>query len=128
MEIPTYYSYYTEYIYIPLLIALVFEVLVLLLLREYHIKVLVACLVTNLLTNPTLYYYWIIGEPTKYSFMNIMLGLLFVFALETVCYRLVIRNWCKAAIYSALCNAVSFSLSMFTLFIYQLATEPRCRL
>jgi len=59
---------------------------------------------------------------------SIIFGEQLVFAVEAVCYRFVTGNWRTALIYSALCNAVSFSMGVLMLCTYELITIPKCRL
>jgi hypothetical protein len=110
---------------IPLILTIVFETLVLLALREYRAKVLLACVVMNILTNVPLNYY---VQNVCPGMSSIIFGEQLVFAVEAVCYRFVTGNWRTALIYSALCNAVSFSMGVLMLCTYELITIPKCRL
>lgn len=89
---------------IPLILTIVIEVLVLIALREYRIKVLLACMAMNVLTNIPLNLYI---QYIDYSLMVVIVGEFLVFLIEALLYRIVVK-WRPALTYSALCNAVSY--------------------
>ena len=90
---------------LPLILTIVIEVLVLTALRECRRKVLLACVLMNVLTNVPLNAY---VQYVDNSAMTICVGELLVFLIEAVCYRLVANDWRTAMTYSSLCNAVSY--------------------
>jgi hypothetical protein len=94
---------------------IVIELGVLLLLGERRKKVLVSSIIINILTNIplNLFLIYVIGGMTA-----IFIGELLVFIIETLWYYYFVRDIKQAAIYSALCNAISFLLGMLVQLIY----------
>lgn len=109
---------------VPLILTIVFEALVLLSLRERRAKVILACVLMNVLTNVPLNYYVCYVQN---GFSIVFLGESLVFVVEMMCYRLVVGNWRTAAIYSGLCNVVSFSFGVLILAVHDIITIPKCR-
>ena len=94
---------------ISLVATIVIELLVLLALKEKRKKVLLASVAANILTNVPLNIYVIAVEP---DFRYILLAELLVVIIETLWYYAFVRNLRQAAIYSILCNAISFLLGL----------------
>ena len=95
----------------PLISTILFELLVLWLLRERRSKVLWGSVLMNVLTNVPLNVVVLFG-PHPTPVLYIVLGELAVVAVETVCYFLLLRRWRQALVYSLLTNAVSFLLGL----------------
>lgn len=81
------------------------ELAVLWLLGERRRKVLCSSVVVNVLTNMPLCYYLLTQQNT---WGIIAVGELLVVVAETLWYRWFAGSWQQAAVYSVLCNAVSF--------------------
>ena len=94
---------------IPLAATIIIELLVLLALKEKRKKVLLASVVVNILTNVPLNIYVIATEP---DLSYILLAELLVVIIETLWYYVFVRDLRQAAIYSFLCNAISFLLGV----------------
>ena len=90
---------------IALIFTMLIELAVLLLLRERRPLVLGSSFVINILTNVPLNLF---VAHVDGDLVAIVLGELVVILVEALCYRLFIRDWSRAFIYSSLCNAVSF--------------------
>ena len=95
----------------PLISTILFELLVLWLLRERRSKVLWGSVLMNVLTNVPLNVVVLFG-PHPTPVLHIVLGELAVVAVETVCYFLLLRRWRQALVYSLLTNSVSFLLGL----------------
>ena len=92
-----------------LLLTIVIELGVLLLLREQRRKVLVASVAMNIVTNvPLNLYAYFMGQ----SVTMVVVGETLVVVLEAAGYYLLLRSMKTAAIYSLLCNAISFLLGL----------------
>ena len=94
---------------LPLAATIIIELLVLLALKEKRKKVLLASVVVNILTNVPLNIYVIATEP---DLSYILLAELLVVIIETLWYYVFVRDLRQAAIYSFLCNAISFLLGV----------------
>ena len=94
---------------------IVIELGVLLLLGEKRKRILLSSVVINILTNIplNLYLIFVSGGATA-----IFTGELVVFVVETLWYYYFVRNIKLAAIYSALCNAISFLLGLLVQLVY----------
>ena len=85
------------------------ELGVLVLLREKRRKVLWASVAMNVATNVPLNIW---AEKTYPQMSTIIMVELAVIIVETLCYYAVTRNIRLSAVYSLLCNAVSFLLGL----------------
>ena len=96
-------------LFLTLMLALVATILielgVLVLLREKRKKVLGASVVINILTNIPLNLFVLFVYDDA---VVILIGELLVILVEALWYYLFLRNWSRAFVYSALCNAISF--------------------
>lgn len=91
------------------------EMGVLLLLREKRAKVLAASVGINILTNiPLNIILAIVGSTLP----TLLAGEIAVIGVETLCYRPLTGNWKQAAIYSLLCNAISFLIGLLAQLIF----------
>lgn len=88
-----------------LLPTIVLEMGMLLFLRERRRKVLLGSVGINVMTNVPLSIWAISTYPT---WTGILVAELLVFIIETGAYHLLVRDLRQAAMYSFLCNAVSF--------------------
>ncbi len=105
----------------PLLATIVIELGVLWFLRERRAKVLWASVVINVLTNVPLNLIMLhLPHPTPIIY--IVIGELSVVLVETLCYYALLRSWRQAAIYSVLCNAISFLMGLLVQMVYYLLT------
>ncbi len=105
----------------PLLATIVIELGVLWFLRERRAKVLWASVVINVLTNVPLNLIMLhLPHPTPIIY--IVIGELSVVLVETLCYYALLRSWRQAAIYSVLCNAISFLTGLLVQMVYYLLT------
>ncbi|MBQ6767253.1 MAG: hypothetical protein IJP46_01090 [Prevotella sp.] len=106
---------------LPLLTTIVIELGVLWFLRERRAKVLWASVVINVLTNVPLNLIMLhLPHPTPIIY--IVIGELSVVLVETLCYYALLRSWRQAAIYSVLCNAISFLTGLLVQMVYYLLT------
>lgn len=88
-----------------LIVTILIEMGVLLLLGEKRRKVLLASVIINILTNiPLNLYLLYVGN----GWSTLLIGELLVVLMEALWYDLFIKNLYHAAIYSLLCNAISF--------------------
>ena len=94
---------------------IVIELGVLLLLGEKRKRVLWSSIAINILTNIPLNLFLILitGGVTA-----IFVGELVVFVIETLWYYYFVKDIKQAAIYSALCNAISFLLGLLVQLVY----------
>lgn len=135
---PFYLSIEYSYIIITMFLPIFVELLVLLALREYRLKILLTCLCANLLTRPIvftfLYADYEITDYLEHSLFWFFWGSLFVFSgealkisIDTACYRCIGRDKRHAVTYSVLCNLASFSFVILALCFYvmQTASKPR---
>ena len=99
---------------LTLLFTIIIEILVLLALRERRKRVLWASVIVNILTNIPLNMYVKAVHP-KWGIILLAEGIVFI--VETLWYYLFIREMSKAAIYSFLCNAISFLLGLLFTFL-----------
>jgi len=91
------------------------EMGVLLLLRERRAKVLAASVGINTLTNvPLNITLAIVGSTLP----NLFAGEMAVIGVEALCYRPLTGTWKQAAIYSLLCNAISFLIGLLAQLLY----------
>ena len=81
------------------------ELGVLCLLKERRLKVLLASVAINVLTNPLLNLYL---NCIDGGWTSIGVGEVVVVVVEAACYYLLLRRIDTAIIYSLLCNAISF--------------------
>ncbi|MBQ9362953.1 MAG: hypothetical protein IJT97_05950 [Bacteroidaceae bacterium] len=91
------------------------ELGVLWLLRERRKKVLWASVAVNVLTNVPLNLFLLCVQN---GLTAIVVGEILVVLVEAAWYCLFVRNWEQAAVYSLLCNAISFLLGLFVYFIW----------
>ena len=106
---------------LPLLATIVIELGVLWFLRERRAMVLWASVVINVLTNVPLNLIMLhLPHPTPIIY--IVIGELCVVLVETLCYYALLRSWRQAAIYSVLCNAISFLTGLLVQMVYYLLT------
>ena len=101
---------------IPLVITLVFESLMLLILREKRLKVYLVCLIMNIITNPLMNY--LLGFVNPYYYW-LWLGIMevVVFIIEAIIYYLFIKDMRKAILYSLLCNLLSLTCGILILML-----------
>lgn len=104
-----------------LLVALILTILieygVLWMLLERREKVLLSSIAVNVLTNvPLNLYLYFIDDRNG----TILIGEVMIFLIETVWYWFFTRNIKQAAIYSFLCNTISFLIGalLFILFVW----------
>lgn len=102
-----------------LLVALILTILieygVLWMLLERRKKVLLSSIAVNVLTNvPLNLYLYFIDDRNG----TILIGEVVVFLVEALWYWFFTRNLKQAAIYSFLCNAISFLIGLLFLFAY----------
>lgn len=102
-----------------LLVALILTILieygVLWMLLERRKKVLLSSIAVNVLTNvPLNLYLYFIDDRNG----TILIGEVVVFLVEALWYWFFTRNLKQAAIYSFLCNAISFLIGLLLLFAY----------
>ena len=83
---------------------------VLLLLGENRRKVLSASVVMNIFTNIPLNLYLLYVRD---GWMEILLGEVIVLLVESIWYYCLVKNLRQAAIYSLLCNTISFLIGIF---------------
>ncbi len=104
---------------IACLATIIIELGVLLLLGERRKRVLWSSIAVNILTNIplNLFLNFVTGGITA-----IFMGELVVFAVETLWYYLFVKNIKQAAIYSALCNAISFLIGLLVSLVYMYIT------
>lgn len=97
------------------LATIVIEMGVLWLLGEKRKRVLLSSIVINILTNIplNLFLIFVTGGVTA-----IFIGELLVFIVETLWYYYFVKDIKQAAIYSALCNAISFLLGLLVQLVY----------
>lgn len=94
---------------ITLVPTILIELGVLLLLREKRAKVLLASVGINVLTNVPLN---IVLVCMGNTLPLLLAGEATVIAVEALCYRPLTGYWKQAAIYSFLCNAISFLIGL----------------
>lgn len=107
-----------------LLVALILTILieygVLWMLLERRKKVLLSSIAVNVLTNvPLNLYLYFIDDRNG----TILIGEVVVFLVEALWYWFFTRNLKQAAIYSFLCNAISFLIGLLLSFAYVLLSE-----
>lgn len=107
-----------------LLVALILTILieygVLWMLLERREKVLLSSIAVNVLTNvPLNLYLYFIDDRNG----TILIGEVVVFLVEAVWYWGFTRNLKQAAIYSFLCNAISFLIGLLLSYAYVLLSE-----
>ncbi len=88
-----------------LLLTIVVEGAVLLLLGEKRCKVFIASVVINIITNVPLN---LVIQHTGMNLTAVVVGETAVVIIEAIWYYLFVRRASQAAVYSLLCNAVSF--------------------
>ena len=98
---------------------IVIELGVLLLLGERRKRVLLSSVVINILTNIPLNLFLILVTG---GVIAVFVGELVVFAVETLWYYYFVKDLRQAAIYSALCNAISFLLGLLVQLVYAYIT------
>lgn len=92
-----------------LIATIVIEAVVLWLLKERRAKVYGASVVVNILTNVPLNV-WLANEDAGWG--TILAAELLVVVVEMLWYWIFVRDLRQAAIYSLLCNAISFLLGL----------------
>lgn len=107
-----------------LLVALILTILieygVLWMLLERRKKILLSSIAVNVLTNvPLNLYLYFIDDRNG----TILIGEVVVFLVEAVWYWFFTRNLKQAAIYSFLCNAISFLIGLLLSYAYVLLSE-----
>ena len=95
---------------IPLLTTIIVEEIVLLVFREKHIKMYVACLIVNVITNLSLNI--ILQFSSNYYLMLIILEITVVI-IEGFVYYLIKKDWKMAIILALVCNIMSFVVGVF---------------
>ena len=95
---------------IPLLTTIIVEEIVLLVFREKQIKMYVACLIVNIITNLSLNI--ILQFSSNYYSMLIILEITVVI-IEGFVYYLIKKDWKMAIILALVCNIMSFVVGMF---------------
>ena len=95
---------------IPLLTTIIVEEIVLLVFREKQIKMYVACLIVNIVTNLSLNI--ILQLSSNYYLMLIILEITVVI-IEGIVYYLIKKDWKMAIILALVCNIMSFVVGMF---------------
>lgn len=88
-----------------LLTTIVIEELSLVLLKERNIKVYIACLVVNIITNITMN---VALQFVENYYLSLIIFEMLVFLVEGTIYLLVTRKFSKAIIYSFVCNVLSW--------------------
>ena len=95
---------------IPLLTTIIVEEIVLLVFREKQIKMYVACLIVNIITNLSLNI--ILQFSSNYYLMLVILEIAVVI-IEGFVYYLIKKDWKMAIILALVCNIMSFVVGMF---------------
>ena len=95
---------------IPLLTTIIVEEIVLLVFREKQIKMYVACLIVNVITNLSLNI--ILQFSSNYYLMLIILEIAVVI-IEGFVYYLIKKDWKMTIILALVCNIMSFVVGMF---------------
>ena len=99
---------------IALILTILIELGVLLLLKERRIKVLLSSVAVNVLTNVPLNLYF---SNTDYKWIRVLIYELIVFVVESLWYLCFTGSFRQSAIYSFLCNAISFLVGLLLLII-----------
>ena len=94
---------------LALVATILIEYGVLLLLGERRRKVLLSSVVVNILTNVPLNVYLL---RCSGGWRDVLVGEVLVVVVECLWYYGFVRKWSQAAIYSLLCNAISFLTGM----------------
>jgi hypothetical protein len=102
---------------LTLLPTIAIELAVLFSLRERRADVLWSSVVVNILTNVPLNLFVIYVSN---NVLTVVVGELLVVVLETLWYWYFIGNWRQSAIYSFLCNGISFLLGLLVQLVIQL--------
>jgi len=102
---------------LTLLPTIAIELAVLFSLRERRADVLWSSVVVNILTNVPLNLFVIYVTN---SVLTVIVGELLVVVLETLWYWYFVGNWRQSAIYSFLCNGISFLLGLLVQLVIQL--------
>lgn len=105
-----------------LILTILIEYGVLWMLLERRKKVLLSSIAVNVLTNVPLNLYVMLVND---SMGDILIGEAVVFLVEAVWYWGFTRNLKQAAIYSFLCNAISFLIGLLLSFAYVLTFRIR---
>ena len=92
-----------------LLITIVTEEICLLLMRERKIKVYLACLIINIVTNTSMN---IILQHVNNYYTSLIIFEILVFIIEMLIYLLVTKKITKSIIYSLVCNVGSLLVGM----------------
>ncbi len=100
---------------LTLLATIIIELAVLIALRERRKKVLLASVVVNILTNIPLNIYVMTMQP---GWGRMIMGECIIVIAETLWYFLFIRDLQKAAVYSFLCNAISFLMGLLVTLLF----------
>lgn len=98
-----------------LILTILIEYGVLWMLLERRKKVLLSSIAVNVLTNVPLNLYLYFNDDRNGT---ILIGEVVVFLVEAVWYWFFTRNLKQAAIYSFLCNAISFLIGLLLSFAY----------
>ena len=99
---------------IALILTILIELGVLWLLMERRIKVLLSSVAVNVLTNVPLNLYF---SNTDYKWIRVLIYELIVFVVESLWYLCFTGSFRQSAIYSFLCNAISFLVGLLLLII-----------
>ena len=97
------------FLILPLIATIIIELMVLLALKERRRKVLLASVIINILTNVPLNIY-VMTAQCEWSI--IVLAELLVVIIEMLWYYAFIKKWSQSAVYSCLCNAISFLIGL----------------
>ena len=108
----------TDDLLIALVFTIIIEYIVLRCLGERRQKILLSSVVINLLTNVPLNFYI---DFAGYDWPHILLGEAVVIIVETLWYWLFTRDLHQSAVYSFLCNAISFLIGLLATLLQEWA-------
>ena len=99
----------TDELLLALIFTIIIEYIVLRCLGERRQKILLSSVVINLLTNVPLNFYI---DAAGYTLPHIIMGEVAVVVIEALWYWLFTRDLKRSAVYSFLCNAISFLIGL----------------
>ena len=101
-----------------LLLTIIVELAVLIILKQYKIKLLISIIFTNIITNISMNVL-IQYLPNETYDLNVFLLEIVVFLIEMLVYYIVKKDFKKAFIYSLVCNLSSYIIGLFLMpYIY----------
>lgn len=109
-----------KHYFIPLLLTIVIEDLILFILKEKRKKVYLASILINIITNLSLNLFIsnIIFSSINHYFLIIIPLELFIWILEGISYFLLIKDIKKSISYTLFCNSASFIIGLCIQFFF----------